>query len=296
MHYISRLAEEIGTICHTNGLLETAITGLNLYRCDFVIEHHPVLYTPSICLVAQGQKQIQFGDNVRHYDPDNYLISSVPMPIEAAILDVTTHKPYLGISLDVDSYMISELLIDMAPHLHQQSASEEVVVSTAITPALENGMIRLLNCLSNPMDLRILAPTIKREIFYEVLKGPHGTLLKNCVVNHAGTNRIAPAIHYIKENFHTPLDVHTIAGHVGMSPSTLHDHFKRVTAMSPIQFVKHLRLHHAHALLLRGKQATEASYQVGYNSPSQFSREFKRFFGASPSEISLAAEATNSRI
>lgn len=139
------------------------------------------------------------------------------------------------------------------------------------------------------MDQEVLAPAIKREIFYEVLKGLHGNLLRNCVAHHAGANRIAPVVHYIEKNFQQPLDIDTIARYAGMSSSSLHDHFKQATSMTPMQFVKSLRLHQAHSLLLSGNPVSESSYKAGYNSPSQFSREFKRFFGNTPSDIQLQA-------
>jgi len=287
MHKNSPLAEAIGRACTADGYVDTEIPGLKLFRCNSDLPQQPVLYQPSICVVAQGRKQISFGDHTRCYDPDNYLINSVAMPIKAEILDVTEAKPFLGLSLDIDSYMISQLLIDMETHRFSTSQSDEIILSTAITAEFENCMTRLLACLESEMDLKVLAPTLKREIFYEVLKGPHGDILRNCVANHAGANRIAPVLHYIEENFHTPLDVGSIASYAGMSPSTLHDYFKQVTSMSPMQFVKSLRLHRAHSLLLSGNQASEASYQVGYSSPSQFSREFKRFFGESPRDVQV---------
>lgn len=288
--FSSQLAQAIAQLCPNEGIQETAIEGLRLYRSANTIPRQPVIYEPAICVIAQGRKQIYYGDNNRSYDPDNYLINSVTMPVEAEVQDASEDHPYLGLSLNIDGYLVSQLLIDM----EQQNTSsfreaDEIILSSTITDRLENGVIRLLGCLNDEMDLKVLAPTIRREIFYEVLMGPNGDILRNCVSNHAGANRIAPVVHYIEENFHQPLDVDTIARFAGMSSSTLHDHFKQITSMSPMQFVKSLRLHRAHSLLLSGNQATETSYQVGYNSPSQFSREFKRFFGAPPKQVQAMA-------
>lgn len=246
------------------------------------------MYAPAICIVAQGCKQLYFGEYKRRYDPNHYLINSVSMPFEAEVSDASPDAPYLGLSLELDGYMISQLLIDMEQtSLNSIEKTGEIIVATETTEHIENCFLRLLECLGNDMDIKVLAPALKREVFYEVLKGPHGDVLRNCVANHSGANRIAPVVHYIEENFHTPMDVDSIAKYAGMSSSTLHDHFKQVTSMSPMQFVKSLRLHKAHSLLLSGNSASEASYQVGYNSPSQFSREFKRFFGDSPREIQV---------
>ena len=290
MEFNSDIARTIAQFTPDDGITETQIPGLWLYRASTPCPRIPVIYRPAICLIAQGGKRIYFGDAERSYDPYNYLINSVTMPVEAEVIDVQEDKPYLGLSLDIDSYLVSQLLIDMEQqNASPQQEADEIILSTTITEPLQNSFQRLLNCLDNEMDQKVLAPSIRREIFYEVLKGPHGDILRNCVSNHTGANRIAPVVHYIEENFQQPLDVDTIARFAGMSSSTLHDHFKQVTSMSPMQFVKSLRLHRAHSMLLSGSQATEASYQVGYNSPSQFSREFKRFFGAPPKEVQALA-------
>ena len=284
------LAQAIQHHCPDDGLQHTRVPGLTLYRSITKVNRHPVIYAPTICVIAQGGKQIYFGNARRSYDPANYLINSVTMPVEAEVVDVHPDKPYLGLSLTIDSYLISQLLIDMEQHQEATREADEIILSTSITERLESGFVRLLNCLDNDMDLKVLAPAIRREIYYEVLMGPNGDILRNCVSSHAGANRIAPVVHYIEENFHQSLDVETIARFAGMSSSTLHEQFKQVTSVSPMQFVKSLRLHRAHSLLLSGQQAAETSFQVGYNSPSQFSREFKRFFGAAPKEIlALAA-------
>lgn len=285
----SQLAEAIDIHCIEDGITETSIPGLKLYRSGTCINRRPVVYNPAICLVAQGHKKMHYGDVTCCYDTDNYLINSLTIPVEAEVLDASDEAPYLGLSLNIDSYLIGQLLIDMDQAFAVNDVNNEVAVSTKVTDHLNSCLIRLLNCLDNEMDRKVLAPSLKREIFYEVLKGPNGDILRNCVANHAGSNKIAPVIQYIEDNFHTPLDVETIAKFAGMSPSTLHDRFKQITSMSPMQFVKSLRLHKAHSLLLSGNPASEASYQVGYNSPSQFSREFKRFFGDSPRDVQSSA-------
>lgn len=290
MSHKSSLAKAIDSNCHEDGITETSIPGLKLYRSEICINRRPVVYHPAICLVAQGQKKMHYGDVTCSYDSDNYLINSLTIPVEAEVLDASDDAPYLGLSLQIDSYLIGQLLIDMDQAFAVNDANNEVAVSTQVTEHLNNCLIRLLDCLENEMDRKVLAPTLKREIFYEVLKGSNGDILRNCVANHAGSNKIAPVIQFIEDNFHTPLDVETIAKFAGMSPSTLHDRFKQITSMSPMQFVKSLRLHKAHSLLLSGNPASEASYQVGYNSPSQFSREFKRFFGDSPRNIQASAK------
>ncbi|MBN3560839.1 AraC family transcriptional regulator N-terminal domain-containing protein [Aliamphritea spongicola] len=287
MQFDSELAASIGRFHQEDGICQTGLPGLVLYRSAKIMPRQPVVYNPSICVIAQGKKRVHFGTRECSYDPDNYLINSVTMPVEGEVVRAAEDKPYMGLSLRIDSYVISQLLIEMEQQDQQpeQLPSDEIILSSPATDKLQSSFIRLLECLPDEMDRKVLAPGLIREIYYEVLKGPHGDVLRNCVSNNAGANRIAPVVHYIEKNFHQPLDIDTIARFAGMSSSTLHEQFKQITSMTPMQFVKSLRLHRAHSLLLSGTQASEASYSVGYSSPSQFSREFKRFFGDSPREI-----------
>ena len=287
MSFRSRLAQAIADHTNQELITPTGVDGLTLYRSETLLPRQPMVYEPSICVIAQGQKLLQIGDQSYSYDQDNYLINSVTMPIEAEVAGVTKDQPYLGLSLKIDSYVVSQLMLEME-HFHpqtEQPAEPGLVTSCALSEALVSSIVRLIECSADPMDRQVLAPGLIREIFYEVLKGPHGALLRNCVVNHMGANRIAPVIRYIEQNFANQLDIDSIADMAGMSSSSLHEHFKQATSLSPMQFVKKLRLHSAYSMLLTGNQASDAAYQVGYSSPSQFSREFKRFFGSSPSDI-----------
>ena len=291
MYYCSELAAVIARHCDQQGVNETAIEGLRLYFSRTDMPRTPVVYEPSICIVAQGKKQIHFGDYSRSYDPDNYLINSLTMPIEAEVMGACEERPYVGMSLRVDRTIVSQLMMEMDKIDGGSEVEEvrEIISSTPLSERLQQNLLKLLDTLEQPMDRQILSPSLQREIFYEVLKGPQGPLLRNSVLNHAGANRIAPVVHYIEEHFHQPLDIEQISRFAGMSSSSLHEHFKQVTSMSPMQFVKSLRLHSARTLLLNGNQASEASYRVGYSSPSQFSREFKRFFGDTPRDVQAAA-------
>lgn len=287
----SALAQAIARFAKEDGINTTSIEGLTLYRSCMAIPRIPVVYQPSICVVAQGRKQLYFGDQIRSYDTDHYLISSLTLPAEAEILDVEPDRPYLGLSLAIDSYMVSQLILEMDRLDAHPGGTEspDIILAGALTDRLEDCFTRLVESVDHEMDRVILAPGLKREIFYEVLKGSQGHLLRNCISNHAGANRIAPVVHFIEANFNKPLDIETIAKVAGMSPSTLHEHFKQITSQSPMQFIKSLRLHQARTMLLGGHQASEVSYQVGYSSPSQFSREFKRFFGDTPREVQAVA-------
>ncbi|MFW1678136.1 AraC family transcriptional regulator N-terminal domain-containing protein [Pontibacter sp. JAM-7] len=283
----SHLAQSIATFAAEEGVNITSIEGLRLYRAKKDVPRKPVVYKPSICAVIQGHKQVFLGDQSFTYDPNHYLINSLTLPIEAEVNDTSPEHPYLGLSLEVEPNLVSQLILQMEdfPAIDNQNHSADILASAPLTDRLINGLDRLVKLLNNPMDYQILGESIKREIFYEVLKGPHGALLRNCVTNHGGAVRIASVIHYLEENFHQSLDINTIAGVAQMSPSVLHEQFKNYTSFSPMQFVKNLRLHQARSLLCSGTNASDACYRVGYNSPSQFSREFKRLFGHSPREI-----------
>lgn len=285
----SDLARAIARTVGDETVADTALPGLRLYRSASSVPRMPIVYVPTICLIAQGRKQVYFGNQSCSYDPAHYLINSLTMPIEAEVVDVAPGSPYLGLSLAIEPDLVGQLMVDMDSlgMTAVNGEAKQILAATAITERLEHCFVRLLALLESPPDLAILGPGIRREIFYEVLKGPHGGLLRNCVANHAGANRIAPVVHFIEENFERSLDIDEIARHAGMSSSTLHAYFKQVTSMSPMQFVKSLRLHRARMLLLSGEPASEASYRVGYSSPSQFSREFKRFFGDSPREVQV---------
>ncbi|MGB1238589.1 MAG: AraC family transcriptional regulator N-terminal domain-containing protein [Pseudomonadales bacterium] len=280
----SPLAASINDLHPAEGVLQCPHPGLYLFRAHQPMPRRPIVYEPSICVIAQGRKGLFIDNREYSYDTANFLISSVTMPVEAQILEATEDQPYLGISLRIDSYIISQLLLEMELDQGLEQPGE-IIHCSPVTKRLSESFIRLLDTLQSPMDTKVLLPSIVREIYYEVLKGPHGNLLRNCVANHSGANRIAPVVHYIENNFHLPLDIDTIARIAGMSSSSLHEQFKLVTSMSPMKFVKSLRLHRAYSMLLSGTLASEASYSVGYSSPSQFSREFKKFFGESPREI-----------
>lgn len=287
MNFCSELAESIGRHIQHDGANPTAIPGLTLYTRSQLLHRTPGIYKPSICVVAQGRKRMHYGDYSHTYDPDNYLISSLTLPAEAEIIDISPDRPFLALILSIDRPIVSRLMIDMK----MQTSTVEpikpsgICISSPLTERLRDKFIRLLELLDDPLDRTILAPGLLYALHYEVLRGPHGYLLRNCVLNDARANRIAPIVHHIEEKFHRPLDVESIAKFAGMSQSSLHQYFKQATSMSPMQFVKSLRLHQARAMLLSGSLASVASYRVGYGSPSQFSREFKRFFGDLPSQV-----------
>ncbi|UTW14030.1 AraC family transcriptional regulator [Marinobacterium rhizophilum] len=287
----SGLSKAIAARCSDNGPQATDMEGLVLYRQDCDRSRFPAVYEPSICVIAQGYKRIYYGEQGCTYNPDNYLISSLTLPVDVELLGACADVPYLGLSLAVDRDIVGMLMQEMEAlgSLPVAGDVKQVISTTTLTSRLQQCFVQLLEAQDDPVDRAVLAPVLQRQIYYEVLKGPYGYLLRNCVTSHAGANRIAPVVHYIEANFHEPLDIEGISRFAGMSASSLHEHFKQATSMSPMQFVKSLRLHRARTLLLGGSPASDTSYQVGYSSPSQFSREFKRFFGELPRDVRTAA-------
>ncbi len=261
----------------------TAIPGLILTRRDESSEPISILYEPRICVIAQGAKRVQLGDDAYVYDAHHFLVTSVDLPTFVQVINASPEKPYLGLVLNIDQREISQLMVDsnLPPPRPQQSTRG--MATGEVTLPLLAAFQRLIDLLDEPKDIPILAPIIEREIFYRLLVGDQGARLRQIASAGSQSNQIARAIDWLKGNFTKPLRIDELAAQVNMNTSTFHHHFRQVTAMSPLQYQKWLRLNEARRLMLAEKQdATTAAFQVGYESPSQFSREYSRLFGAPP--------------
>jgi AraC-like DNA-binding protein len=241
------------------------------------------MYEPRICVVAQGVKRVLLGDDVFVYDAHHYLITSVDLPTFVQIIEASREKPCLGLVMKLDQREISQLMVDSnLPPPHPQQSSRAMATGEITQPMLTS-FLRLIDLLDEPKDIPILAPIIKREIFYRLLVGDQGARLRQIASAGSQSQQIARAIDWLKGNFAKPLRIDDLAAQVNMSTSTFHHHFRQVTAMSPLQYQKWLRLNEARRLMLAEDQdAAAAAFQVGYESPSQFSREYSRLFGDSP--------------
>jgi AraC-like DNA-binding protein len=263
--------------------VETAIRGLILARRDEPSEPISILYEPRICLIAQGAKRVQLGDDAYVYDAHHFLLTSVDLPTFVQVIKASPGKPYLGLVLNIDQREMSQLMVDsnLPPPRPQQSSRG--MATGEVTLPLLTAFQRLIDLLDEPKDIPILAPIIQREISYRLLVSDQGARLRQIASTGSQSQQIARAIHWLKGNFTQPLRIENLASQVNMSTSTFHHHFRAVTAMSPLQYQKWLRLNEARRLLLSENQdATTAAFQVGYESPSQFSREYSRMFGAPP--------------
>jgi AraC-like DNA-binding protein len=261
----------------------TAVPGLTLYRHTEPTEPLSCLYEPSICFVAQGVKSVTLGDATYVYDAKNYLLSSLHLPGLVQIVEATQEKPYLGLVLKLDLREISQLILDSRLPPPRSQCSSRGMATGKVSFALIGAIQRLLDLLADEQDIPILAPVIRREIFYRLLVGDQGERLRQIAAAGSQPHQIAQAIDWLKGNFKQALSIDDLAAQVRMSTSTFHHHFRAMTALSPLQFQKQLRLQEARRLMLEERvDAATAAFQVGYESPSQFSREYGRQFGAPP--------------
>lgn len=268
-----------------NGELETTdVPELSLFHRNEPTQLVTTLYEPSICLVIQGEKRVILGEDTYFYGPDKYLIVSVNLPATVQVLKASPKQPYLGLLLKLDRREISQLMIDSSiPSTSSMGQSKRAMATGTNTVSLLAAFKRLVDLLSTPQDIPILSPLIQKEIIYRLLVGEQGTLLRQTVSVGTHSHNIAKVIDWVKINFTRPLTIDDLTKQACMSNSTFHHHFRSITAMSPLQYVKTLRLYEARRLMLtEDYDAASASYKVGYDSPSQFSREYKRQFGDSP--------------
>lgn len=279
------LVQLVSRFAPTDGLHETTIAGLHLIRAGAPAQPLPAVYEPGLCVVVQGRKRARLGDEVIAYDPGHYLLISVTMLPLAHVVEASADEPYLCIRIAVDPREVGSLVLGEAPRATAAPSAESPrgLRVARVSVDLLDAVTRLLRLLQSAHDAPVLAPLAMREIHYRVLHGELGGLLRTMALGDGHSRRIAQAIEWIKQRYAQPLRIDDVAQAVHMSASTLHHHFKQVTSMSPLQFQKQLRLHHARRLMLtEGLDAAGAGHQVGYESPSQFSREYRRLFGAPP--------------
>ena len=276
----STLAELLDPLVTENGFSPTGVPGLEYMRAVDCSERHPIIYTPRVVIVAQGSKRVWLGDESYVYDANNYLVLAAPMPMECATT-ASVEEPLLGFVINVDPIMVGELLLEMGdvPNVNPTS----VVRSSSITEDVIDAAVRLTRALSSPIDARILGPQIVREIVYRVLRSDNGEVLRLLTSNATRYGQIARVLRKIHREYASELEVASLAQEANMGASTFHQAFKEVTATSPVQYLKQIRLHRARMLLtVEGVTAQEAAQRVGYASPTQFSREYRRMFGVTP--------------
>ncbi|BAY09649.1 AraC family transcriptional regulator [Calothrix sp. NIES-2098] len=259
------------------------LKGLHFKRSSSPGECAHGLSVPAFCVIAQGSKEVLLGSDRYLYDPMHYLLATVELPIVSQILDASKEKPHLSLRLDLDPTLVGSVMVEAGYASSRSRADVKAIDVSPLDANLLDAVVRLVRLLDSPTEAHVLAPLIKREIIYRLLMGEQGNRLRHIAVLGGYTHHIARAVERLRQDFKEPLRIESIAREMGMSVSGFHHHFKSVTAMSPLQFQKQLRLQEARRLMLgENLDATSAAYQVGYEDASHFNREYKRLFGAPP--------------
>ncbi|KAF2959149.1 AraC family transcriptional regulator [Thermotoga sp. 38H-to] len=257
------------------------LPGLTVGRRESPTEPSTYILPPSICIAVQGAKRVLIGEEYYIYDVENFLLNSFDIPVIAQVIEASKEKPYIGITWEIDMEILMEIVVEQKLNTRPTASSRGTSLGK-VTYQLLDAFKRMLDLLDEPEHISALLPVIKKEIIYRLLVSEQGSKLIQIALS--GKNDVIAALNYLKEHFSEPVNMKKLAETVGMSVSTFYQNFKILTGITPLQYQKKLRLCEARKLLMAGNDVTTAAYQVGYESLSQFSREYKRFFGVSPSQ------------
>ena len=279
-----RIIELMGKLAPTEGHTLCALDGVKFMRSNKSMPRTQAFYEPSIVIVCQGRKRIFLGGQSFVYDPQQFLVLSVPLPFESETIASPEH-PLLAVSIRINLAVAAELALSLDESQHHVATAPVGICSTPLDDKLSDAVLRLLDALTSATDTFILGPAIMREIYFRVLTGVQGPAIRAALTHHSHFGKISKALRRIHADYAGGLDVDTLATEAGMSVAAFHANFKDVTTTSPMQYLKTTRLHKARLLMIQdGLSAATAAGRVGYESTSQFSREFKRFFGRTPVE------------
>ncbi|WP_426689969.1 AraC family transcriptional regulator N-terminal domain-containing protein [Rhodanobacter ginsengiterrae] len=281
-----------------NRLTETGIPRVAMVQGKIPEHELAAVYDPMVNLILQGSKSMTIGDRTLHYCPANYFVMSVDLPAVGTVWPAASGEPYLAVALTLQPVVVATLIADLPEIVHSERSETGFSVA-AVTPELMGAWVRMLRLMERPADIPALAPVYEREILYRVLQGPQGWMLRDLAMPDTALARVSLAIQLIRRDFAQPLRVETLARAAAMSPSAFHRNFKSVTSLSPVQYQKQIRLLKARSLMIgAGRNVTSAAFEVGYESATQFSREYARAFGLPPmsdtARIMTAATQTNS--
>lgn len=296
--YVRSMRSEITPVEHANlaelatltarhssgdGIHGTALEGLKCIKLSAPNLKLPSVYEPSICVIVQGRKQVLLEDEIYRYAPPQFLVVSVDLPLLGQVLEASAERPYLCLQIHIEPRLIGELIAISDSHCGVYTESERGLFVGTLDVATQETVLRLARILDTPRDIAVLAPLMLRELRYRLLQGEYGAAIAQMATVGSATHRIAQVLRKMKSNLNAPVRVEELAAMANMSPSSFHQHFKNVTAMSPLQYHKRLRLTEARRILLSERaDATTTAFRVGYESVSQFSREYARLFGAPP--------------
>ena len=279
MRTISELAALIAAQAPSDGEHDTIVPRIGLIRSSSETEPIHTLYEPSCCIVAQGRKQARIGSETYVYDARHYLIVGIDLPAIGAVIEASARNPYLCLRLELDRQVIGEL-VEARPLEGKAAAGAALSVAT---PQIVDACVRLLELIDAPEDVETLAPLLERELLYRLLRGPQGDVVQAIAMGDSRLRRIGRAVDYIRRRYREAFTVEDLAAIAGMSASSFYEHFRAVTGMTALQFRTQIRLQEARRLMMvDGMTAAEAGFRVGYNSPSQFSREYARVHRLSP--------------
>lgn len=283
MDTLARFAAAIARHAIVDGIHDTLLPGVRLIRSSSPTMPMPVLYERTLCLVAQGRKRAALGTTAFLYDPAYYLVASVELPVTGAVIEASPEQPYLCLSLDLDMIVLGDLALRHPPVGDEEDGEDTGMALNRTTPALLDAALRLTELLDSPADIAALAPLVTREILYRLLTGEGNRIVRRMARGDSRQNQIARAIVWLRAHYARDCRIDEMADVARMSRSTFHTHFKAVTAMSPLEFRTQLRMQEARRLMVAaGMDAASAGYRVGYESPSQFSRDYVRLFGVPP--------------
>jgi AraC-like DNA-binding protein len=265
-----------------DGILEV-FPHLTLARSARTTEQLHSIFKPAFCIIAQGSKQVLLGEEVFRYDPGHYLISTVDLPIVSHVVEASAENPYLSLRVDLDPSLVASVMMESGMETNKGRGNVKAMDVSTLDADLLDAVVRLVRLLDKPDEAQVLTPLIIKEIVYRLLSGEQGARLSHLLSSEGDARRISKAVRRLRENINQPLKIENIARELGMSVSGFHHHFKSVTAMSPLQFQKQIRLQEARRLMLgEDLDAASAGYRVGYEDPSYFSRDYKKLFGAPP--------------
>ena len=277
------LAELVEKYSSGEGMHASTIAGVHCIKLSEPHVQLPSVYQPCVCVIVQGAKQVLLEDEIYRYAPPQFLAVSVDLPLVGQVVEASAQAPYLCLAIDIDAKQISDLISQTEDAKWSRGETSRGLFVGELDAPTQDAVLRLARLLDTPRDIPVLAPLALRELHYRLLSGPYGATIAQMAIAGSNTHKIGQIIRRIKTKIAEPIRVEDLASMANMSPSSFHQHFKAVTAMSPVQYQKRLRLTEARHILLAGSaDAASAAYRVGYQSVSQFSREYARMFGAPP--------------
>jgi len=275
------LKNKVQQLVGAPGVVETGVDGLSAVLRTMPTQNQHCFYKPMAMVILQGKKQAVIGSEKFTYNENQLVVTSIDIPSVGSVVEASVEKPFITLVLDLDSYLISQLLSE-SHFLHHETARRGMGIAEA-DEALLDAFYRLISLADHPARQKIMAPMILKEIYYLLLTSPLGDIISSVNTKGSHNNQIAHAIAWLKENYRQPLKINQLAQKFNMAESSFYRHFSKVTSLSPLQYQKRLRLHEARRLMLAENfDAANAAYEVGYESASQFNREYKRMFGMPP--------------